>query len=69
MDLKKEKMSVFEFVNMVDYKLKDEEYTTDLLLYCGHEVIAMIKKKGYMSSMGACVKEGCYLRLCDWNLR
>ena len=62
-------MSGFEFVNMVDYKLKDDKYTTNLLLYCSHEVIAMIKKKGYMSSMGAYVKEGRYVWVCDWNLR
>ena len=62
-------MSGFEFVNMANYGLKDERYTTDLLPYCSHEVIAMIKKKGYMSSVGACVKEGCYLWVCDWNLR
>ena len=54
---------------MVDSKLKDDKYTTNLLLYCSHEVIAMIKKKGYMSSMGAYVKEGRYVWVCDWNLR
>ena len=44
-------MSGFEFVNMADYGLKDEKYTTDLLPYCIHEVIAMMKKMGYMPSM------------------
>ena len=45
-------MSDFEFVNMVDYRLKDERYTTDFLPYCSHEVTAMMKNMGYMSSMG-----------------
>ena len=45
-------MSGFEFVNMADYGLKDERYTTDLLPYCSHEVIAMMKNMGYMPSMG-----------------
>ena len=36
-------MSGFEFVNMVDYGLKDERYTTDLLPHCSHKVIAMMK--------------------------
>ena len=49
-------MSGFEFVNMADYGLKDEKYT-DLLLYCSHEVIAMMKKMGYMLDM-ALGKEG-----------
>ena len=35
-------MSGFNFVNMANYGLKDERYTTDLLPYCSHEVIAMI---------------------------
>ena len=45
-------MSGFEFVNMADYGLKDERYTTDLLLYCSHKVIAMMKNMGYIPSMG-----------------
>ena len=45
-------MSGFEFVNMIDYGLKDEKYTTNLLSYCSHEVIAMMKKMGYMLGMG-----------------
>ena len=45
-------MSGFEFMNMVDYGLKDKKYTIDLLPYCNHKVIAMIKKMGYMPSMG-----------------
>ena len=44
-------MSGFEFVNMIDYGLKDEKYTTNLLSCCSHEVIAMMKKMGYMPSM------------------
>ena len=39
-------ISGFEFVNMTDYGLKDEWYTTNLLPYCSHKVIAMIKKHG-----------------------
>ena len=27
--------------------MKDERYTTNLLLYCSHEVIAMMKNKGF----------------------
>ena len=45
-------MSGFEFVNMADYGLKDERYTTDLFPYCSHEVIAMMKIMGYMSGIG-----------------
>ena len=45
-------MSGFEFVNMADYGLKDERYSMDLLPYCSHEVIAMMKNMGYMPSMG-----------------
>ena len=37
---------------MIDYGLKDEKYTTNLLSYCSHEVIAMMKKMGYMLGMG-----------------
>ena len=42
-------MSGFEFVNMANYGLKDERYTTDLLPYCSH---AMMQNKGYMPDMG-----------------
>jgi len=45
-------MSSFELVNMADYGLKDERYTTNLLPYYSHEVIAMMKNMGYMPSMG-----------------
>ena len=45
-------MSGFEFVNMADYGLKNERYTTNLLPYCSHEVIAMMKNIGYMPGMG-----------------
>ena len=45
-------MSGFEFVNMVDYRLKDGRYTTDLLPYCNHEVIVMMKNMGYMLGIG-----------------
>ena len=45
-------MNGFKIVNMTDYGLKDEKYTTDLLPYCSHEVISMIEKMGYMPSMG-----------------
>ena len=45
-------MSSFKFVNMVDYGLKNEKYTTDLIPYCSHEVIAVMKKIGYMRCMG-----------------
>ena len=47
-----ELQSGFEFVNMADYGLKDERYTTNLLLYCSHEGIAMMKNMGYMPSVG-----------------
>ena len=45
-------MNDFEFVNMTDYGLKDERYTSDLVPYCSHEVIAMMKNMGYMPSKG-----------------
>ena len=45
-------MSGFEFVNMADYGLKDENYTMDLVLYCSHMVIVMLKNIGYMPGMG-----------------
>ena len=44
-------MSGFEFVNMIEYGLKDKRYTTNLLPYCSCEVITMMKKMGYMPSM------------------
>ena len=44
-------MSGFEFMNMADYRLKDERYTTDLFLYCSYEVIATMKNWGYMPGM------------------
>ena len=55
--LKEGESELFEFVNMTDYGLKDERYTIDLLLYCSHEVIAMMKNKGYMLGMGLGKKE------------
>ena len=45
-------MNGFKFVNMTDYGLRDERYTMNLLPYCSHEVIAMMKKMGYMPGMG-----------------
>jgi len=45
-------MSGFEFINMVDYRLKDEKNTMDLLPYCSHKVIVTMKKMGYMPGMG-----------------
>ena len=48
-------ISGFEFVNIEDYGLKDERYTTNLLPHCSHEVIAMMKNVGHMPSIG---KEG-----------
>ena len=45
-------MRGFEFVNMADYGLNNERYTTDLFPYCSHEVIVMMKNMGYMPSMG-----------------
>ena len=44
-------MSGFEFVNMANYGLKDERYTTDLLPYYSHKVIAMMKNMAYMPGM------------------
>ena len=41
-------MNGFKFVNMADYELKEEKYATDLFPYYSHEVIAMMKKMGYM---------------------
>ena len=45
-------MNGFEFVNMADYRLKDEKYATNLFPYCSHEVIAMMKNVRYMPGMG-----------------
>ena len=45
-------MSGFEFMNMVNYGLKDKKYATDLFPYCSHKVIAMMKSMGYMTGMG-----------------
>ena len=45
-------MSGFEFVNMVDYGLKDEMYATNFFPYCSHEVITMMKNMRYMPRMG-----------------
>ena len=45
-------MSGLEFMNMVDYRLKDEKYATALFLYFSHKVIAMMKNMGYMPCMG-----------------
>ena len=45
-------MSGFEFVNMVDYGLRDEKYTTYLLPHCSHKVIAMMRRMGYIPSVG-----------------
>ena len=36
-------MNGFEFVNMANYRLKDERYAIDLFPYCSYEVIAMMK--------------------------
>ena len=44
-------MSGFEFVNMADYGLKDERFTSDLVPYCSYEVIVMMKNMGYIPSM------------------
>ena len=45
-------MSGFKLVNMADYGLKDERYTTNLFPYCSHEVVAMMKSIGYMPGIG-----------------
>ena len=45
-------MSGFEFMNMVDYGLKDERYTSNLVPYCSHEEIAMMKNMRYMPRIG-----------------
>ena len=51
------KTSGFEFVNMVNYGLKDERYATNLFPYYTHEVIAMMKNMGCMPSMALEKKE------------
>ena len=45
-------MSGFKFVNMADYGLKDERYTSNSVPYCSCEVIAMMKNMGYMLGIG-----------------
>ena len=45
-------MNGFEFVNMIDYRLKDERYATDLFPYCSHGVIAMMKNMRFMPDIG-----------------
>ena len=45
-------MSGLEFVNMANYGMKDKKYTLNLLSFCKHEVIMMMKKMGYMSGIG-----------------
>ena len=45
-------MSGFKFVNMADYELKNERYTSNLVPYFSHEVIKMMKNMGYMLGMG-----------------
>ena len=45
-------ISGFEFVNMANYGLKDERYTSNLVPYCSHEVITMMRNMGYMLGMG-----------------
>ena len=44
-------ISGFRFMHMANYGLKDERYTLDLVPYCSHEVIAMMKNMGYMPGM------------------
>ena len=54
-------MSGFNFVNMANYGLKDERYTTDLLPYCSHKLIAMMKNMGYKAGIGLGKKEKGWL--------
>ena len=44
-------MNGFEFLNMANYGLKDERFTSDLVPYCSYEVIVMMKNMGYIPSM------------------
>ena len=37
---------------MADYGFKDERYTLDLVPYCSHKVIAMMKNMEYMLDIG-----------------
>ena len=46
-------MNGFEFVNMADYGLTYVKYTTDLLPYCSHEVISIMKKIGIHAWYGS----------------
>ena len=50
-------MNGFEFVNMADYGLEDKRYTSNLVPYCSHKVIAMIKNMGYMPGIDLGKKE------------
>ena len=45
-------MNGFKFVNMANYGLKNEKYSTNFFSYCSHQVIAMMKNMGYMPGMG-----------------
>ena len=45
-------MSGFEFMNMADNGLKDEMYTSNLVPYYSHKVIAMMENMGYILGMG-----------------
>ena len=45
-------MSGFEFMDMADYGLKDERYTSDLVPYCSYEETVMMKNMGYMLGIG-----------------
>ena len=50
-------MNGFEFVNMADYGLEDKRYISNLVPYCSHKVIAMIKNMGYMPGIDLGKKE------------
>ena len=45
-------MSGVEFVNKANYGLKDESYTSDLVSYCSHKVIAMMENMRYIPGIG-----------------
>ena len=45
-------MSGLESVNMANYGMKDKKYTSNLLSFCKHEVIVMMKKMGYIPGIG-----------------